>query len=568
MERTVPYTASEEVELYLRTYYSLLRSSSDVQIRTLEEVHSGTNSLLHQGARGETPDMSAFIYSILRLPTCIHQVRTVVLGQSSDVFTRFGVGDVEEWTSVVARARRRRCYFDGDATLACIIASRSDIDDVVPILTAYQIERKKLHRLMHQTIDQEILIAADENSKSRAELAAILKISIEDLERLRTIWGDDFVTIFERIMTSPQRLAVRLLNSSLREYRRATNGWWQRIEQVCPDLRERPIYFISSNMHSLVNLVSGFGLQRRDTLVQYLQESSDDDLLTEWRDIQTRQVPSSQENFFYYILKKYMQTSVGQKFHAERAEHEEICGIHRIYSENFFDVDAQVIDLSKMQPEWMDSRILDCDPNDMVKSDAIILNIDYPLGLAAYNILTEVSIHADNVLGVYILGKAATLNGVIGDVMIPKVIYDEHSRNTFISPNAFGAGDVAPYLMYGTVLDNQKAVTVRGTFLQNAKYMDVFYREGYTDIEMEAGPYLSAVYEMSRPKRHPIDEIVNLDNLPFDFGLLHYASDTPLSKGKNLGSSSLSYFGMDPAYATSLAILRRVLQLEQKRLEK
>jgi len=565
MERTVPYTASEEVELYLRTYYSLLRSSSEVQIRTLEEVHSGMNSLLHQGARGDAPDMSAFIYSILRLPACIHQVRTVVLGQSSNVFARSGIGDMEDWTSVEARARRRRCYFDGDATLACIIASRSDIDDVVPMLTAYQVEWNKLHRLLRHAAETDLLQAAEENSHSRIDLAAILKISIEDLERLRTIWGNEFVAILEQIMGSSQRLQVRLLNSSLREYRRATYGWWKRIEQVCPDLRDRPIYFVSSNMHGLVNLISGFSLQRRDKLVEYLENSSDDDLTTEWRDIQTRQVPSSQENFFYYILKKYMQTPAGQTFHAERAEHEETCGIYRVESENFFDVDAQVIDLSKVHPEWMDARILDCEPDDFVRSNALILNIDYPLGLAAYNILTEISIHAENVLGVYILGKAATLNGVIGDVMIPKVIYDEHSRNTFISPNAFDAKDVAPYLIYGTVLDNQKSVTVRGTFLQNAKYMDVFYREGYTDIEMEAGPYLSAVYEMYRPKRHPIDEIVNLDNLPFDFGLLHYASDTPLSKGKNLGSSSLSYFGMDPAYATSLAILRRILHLEQRR---
>jgi hypothetical protein len=125
---------------------------------------------------------------------------------------------------------------------------------------------------------------------------------------------------------------------------------------------------------------------------------------------------------------------------------------------------------------------------------------------------------------------------------------------------------VAPYLVYGTVLDNQKAVTVRGTFLQNATYMDVFYREGYTDIEMEAGPYLSAVYEMHRPIRHPRDEIIYQYNLPFDFGLLHYASDTPLSKGKNLGASSLSYFGMDPTYATTLAIMRRILRLESQRV--
>ena len=36
MDRTVPSTASEEIELYLRTIYSLLRSTTEVQIRTLE----------------------------------------------------------------------------------------------------------------------------------------------------------------------------------------------------------------------------------------------------------------------------------------------------------------------------------------------------------------------------------------------------------------------------------------------------------------------------------------------------------------------------------------------------
>jgi hypothetical protein len=45
MERTVPSTASEEVELYLRTYYSLLRTSADVQIRSFVEAHAGMKSL-------------------------------------------------------------------------------------------------------------------------------------------------------------------------------------------------------------------------------------------------------------------------------------------------------------------------------------------------------------------------------------------------------------------------------------------------------------------------------------------------------------------------------------------
>ncbi|MDZ4158736.1 MAG: hypothetical protein U1B80_03005 [Anaerolineaceae bacterium] len=55
MERTVPTTASEEIELYLRTIYSLLRSTTEVYIRTLEEVHAGTSSLLHPDARQQSP---------------------------------------------------------------------------------------------------------------------------------------------------------------------------------------------------------------------------------------------------------------------------------------------------------------------------------------------------------------------------------------------------------------------------------------------------------------------------------------------------------------------------------
>ena len=193
MERTVPHTASEEVELYLRTYYSLLRSTSDVQILTLEEAHSGMNSLLHPLAREEKPDMSAFLYSLLRLPDCIHQVQTVVMGQSATVFARGGYHDIESWQVVSAQARRRRCFFDGDSTLACVIASQSDIDDIVPALTALQIEWEKLHNRIQSlpmTIDLETYIQKPRNLK---KLAKTLEISSDDLNRLQLIWGDNFI---------------------------------------------------------------------------------------------------------------------------------------------------------------------------------------------------------------------------------------------------------------------------------------------------------------------------------------------------------------------------------------
>ena len=160
MERRVPSTASEEIQLYLQTVYSLLRSTTEVKIRTLEEIHASMNSSLHPDAHKTSPDISALVYSLLRLPDCMPQVKRVVLGQSSAVFENHGYGNVEKWKEVSAKARRRRTYFDREDTLACFIASRSDIDDVVPMLTAYQIEWNKLHILLqtvYNTLDWENL---------------------------------------------------------------------------------------------------------------------------------------------------------------------------------------------------------------------------------------------------------------------------------------------------------------------------------------------------------------------------------------------------------------------------
>jgi hypothetical protein len=242
-------------------------------------------------------------------------------------------------------------------------------------------------------------------------------------------------------------------------------------------------------------------------------------------------------------------------------------GIHRVPSETGFEIEAQVVEINKLNVDWLDPRVCDDEDHDaLAHSDALIFNIDYPLGLAAFELLNRVIERVGSLQGVYVMGKAATLNGRIGDVMIPNVIHDEHSQNTYLFGNCFAAVDVAPYMAYGMVLDNQKAISAPGTFLQNPLYMDVFYKEGYTDIEMEGGPYLSSVFEAFRPQRHPYNELVNLHSVPFDIGFLHYASDRPMTEGDNLGAGSLKYPGIDPTYATAVAILRRIFKQEAQRV--
>jgi hypothetical protein len=126
---------------------------------------------------------------------------------------------------------------------------------------------------------------------------------------------------------------------------------------------------------------------------------------------------------------------------------------------------------------------------------------------------------------------------------------------------------VRPFLRYGSVFDNQSALTVRSAFLQNRNYMSAFYRDGYTVLEMEAGPFLSAIYELVNPTKAPADEIVHLSaQTPFETGFVHYASDTPYSRRQSLLSKSLSYFGVDSTYACAIAIARRILTQEIRRI--
>lgn len=572
MDRTVPSSANDEIVLYIRTYYSLLRTTSEVEIRTLVEAHTRINSALHVNADSPEPDMAAFIYAILRLPTqCISNVRLVVMGQSETVFAERGFPSVESWKRVDAPARRRRYFYDGDETIAVYIASRSDIDDLLPMLTAFQIEREKLHYLLNRRDTIELLREQGDNpapSSYLEQLSEVSGIPLDDLDRLQRIWGDELNANLLAIAERKIRLSLRLLSGSHVEYRRATRRWWQNIARSVPDVQfeDRPVYFVSSNTHSLANLLSGFALQREENLVDYIQSEGSMLLKQEYADILERNVPSSRENFLYYTLKKFEQRY--PKVEEERLEHEKAAGIRRVPSRHVFDVEFQVVELKALCSDWLDPRLRLPGIERLAESDALIVNIDFPLGMAAYQILSEVARNIASIRGVFIMGKAATLNGRIGDVMIPNVVHDEQSLNTYLFDNCFRANDVAQLLTYGTVLDNQKAITVRGTFLQNQGYMSVFYQEGYTDMEMEAGPFLSCIYEMIRPQRYPTNEIANLYGSTFPIGILHYASDTPLSKGKNLGAQNLSYFGMDPTYATSTAIVRAILREELRNGER
>ena len=549
---------SDEVELYHRTYTTLLRSSGETLLRVLEPSHRSMSSSLHALAGSEELDLGAFLYSIRRLPDEVSSARVIVMGQEVEVFTRQGIGPLDDWTPLEAPARRRRWYDDGNGTMAVLLASASDLDDLVPTLVAYQIEWNKL-RLRLRSADW----PADGTAPEPAECAAVLGGTEDDWLQLAEAWGEDYVPRLETMAARRLNLRVRMLGGSSVGYARMTRRWWAPVRGALAEhaLEDRPMYFVSSNPHSMVNLLSGTARRREDEITAWLDRDGPDDLRAELALFRDGRTDGSWENFLYFSARDYFETQESAMKEL-RSEEERAVGITHISSRTALRVSAQVIALDSLDPRWLDPRLGDIDAAKLARNPAVIVNIEYPLGLAAYNILREITEAHDTLKGVYVLGKAATLNADVGDVMISSVIHDEHSGSTYWLDNAFSVNDIAPYLMFGSGLDNQRAVTVKSTFLQNREYLDFYYREAFTVVEMEAGPYCNAVYEIADVDRYPVGEAVNFSKLPIDFGIIHYASDTPYTQARTLGARGLSYYGMDSTYAASLAILRRVLTLE------
>jgi len=550
----------DAVELYQRTYSTLLRSSGETRLRVLEPSHRAMESSLHPLAGRDELDLGAFLYAIRRLPAGIVRARRIVMGQDPAQFARSGIGPLDEWEPVEAPARRRRWYDGGGDTLAVLLASESDVDDLVPTLVAFQIEWNKINQRMRAAGWPE----SDDHDPDPDECATILSGGIDDWLRLRDAWGEAFGPQLREIGTRRESLRVRMLGGTQVGYARLTRRWWAPVHErlAAQQLEDRPIYFVSSNTHSLSNLVTGIARRREDELLAYLEGLPESDgLRGELHALRDGRSEGSWENFLYFVAREFIDAG-GPQLREWRRDAELAAGVEHLPSRTAMRVPAQIIPLDRLDVAHLDPRLGSVDAARLAASPAVIVNVDYPLGLAAYNILREIAVDSSVLRGVYVLGKAATLNADVGDVMLSSVVHDEHSGTTYWLDNAFEVEDIEPDLRFGTGLDNQRAVTVKSTFLQNRSYLDFYYREAFTVVEMEAGPYCNAVYEIADADRYPVGDAVNFSKLPIDFGVIHYASDTPYTQARTLGARGLSYYGMDSTYAASLAILRRVLRLE------
>jgi len=205
---------------------------------------------------------------------------------------------------------------------------------------------------------------------------------------------------------------------------------------------------------------------------------------------------------------------------------------------------CQLVDLARVESELIDDRI-----PWRGRTDGVILNMDYAFGEEGFFLFNELLEHlGSRVRGVYIMGKAGSLVGERGDIMLPTFFVKLGSGDVYDVHNCMTASDFDGFDGIDVHADGPM-LTVAGTFLQNRVALS-YFRDHWNalGVEMEGTPYARALAQ-ARLRQRVVP--------PLSVGVAYYASDAPLSS--DLLSEPLADEGARAAYAVTVAILRNIL---------
>ncbi len=496
-------------------------------------------------------ELKGLEYILERLPRGIEECHRFVLTAKEDL-------DSTSFEKIQPPKRRRISYRVSEKEM-CFVITRgsSEIYDILTHMTFLYIEAKKLHehlrddsnptkewKELEKIVDLGADLSGKDLDKAIWSLSVLLgrtyhetKETYEYFEKSRTETNANN-GLLSIVYNLGKRLADERENHDMFTvyftpslvdvmlHQSYCKRWAALVKDAVwnSGLQNRPLHIISANMHSVLNLIYGYGA------------------------VKDEQKKKDSEELYNFIQDMSDEAGLIKDF-AEKH------GFYELPDKSGAQIDCQLIDASMLESVDFHPAIA-VDKDYLLKEKPVFLIMDYAFGTQAFEAMDELLQPGDegdsqrilDVHSISVMGKAGILPGKKGDIMLASAHVLEGVPHTYIVENDLSKEDFddSVNVYVGTM------VTVLGTSLQNKDVLEKFQTTTWraVGLEMEGGHYQRAV-----------DAAIVREHISKDVKVryAYYASDNPLKSGQTLASGALGREGIRPTYMITKAILEKIL---------
>ena len=512
-------------------------------------------------ADAEKVELNGLAYVMARLPRGIEKCRFVQL-IAAEGYNNSG------FEKIVPAKRRRHCYcIDEETMLIEVTRGRSEIYDILTHLTFLYIEADKIrdHALNEGQPTQEWLkleqiVLGATSTPSPTPYLVETEVREQAISYTSNLLGRTFAetvaaerrfrqgepdnnNLFQIVywlgrvaMEEMQEKYDRQItfSSALRErigHHIHGEKWATEVKQFLwsQNLWQRPLHIISANLHSIVNCLYAVpALQEKLGVGVTIEEIARQLSMPENTDLNQEVLNFALQHGMYYL-----EDRAGTNIH------------------------VQIFDTSLLPLDLLSSEIK-LDRAVVEEDKPVILVMDYAFGEQAFELFdellkpykTEGQSQKLNLYSISVMGKAGTLVGNKGDLMLPTAHIFEGTADNYPFENEMTRQD---FQETEIPVHEGALLTVLGTSLQNADVLNYFKSSSWNVVGLEMeGAHLQKAIQAAAKIRRNIDEHVILR-------YVYYASDNPLLTGGTLASGSLGKTGVKPTYAIALKFLNKIL---------
>ena len=493
---------------------------------------------LHRGVNSDALDAAALSYALKRLPPNVTRCLSWFLVDDLPYIYSTAAETLE---ALPTDARRRAIWrMLPGKNLVLLRDGLSDLLDLITCLCIYAVEAGKIRRRLADPVvlwdligpmDAETVLGRLDFSHAEREL--LDRLFPENLrQRLHDIamhHEDASITVYKQLDN---------YNSDHAE------DWTRQVAAAVEDLlgvsvhdlpEQIDVHIISSNTHSVTNLLSPWLQENRHTIDAWGETQRQDIYKAAWVEPLDRTIA---------LTRPYLAAHP----HAakERAERDRHPGVRVIGESAFTGIAVQVFDTSALPSEGMDPSL----PQPGRRS--VIVNIDYAFGQQAEPILSSLMyLFGSSIRSINVLGKAGGLVGKRGDALVITRFVEQINEEIYQPTTACNVERLRSRLPDREVFEGP-ALTVMGTVLQNETLLRYYERIwGCVGVEMEGAWYCRRLLEA---------QDLGLINADADLRFVYYISDLPLDAHGTLSAAMTLTEGIPPLYAATREVLTAIFE--------